>query len=124
MPISYTVEKERGYVNAVATGIIITEEVLEYEKSIEEDPNIDKINAELFDVSEIKSSKIDFNGLERIALLVKKSKKRYLGSKLAIVVSKGTSFDNARYYEHIAYDIHNVIVFNSKETAKVWLGVT
>jgi hypothetical protein len=123
MPITYTVEKNNSYVNAVATGILTTDEVCSYQNAVEADKSVVKGFFELFDVSRITESKIDNIGLDQIAQLVRRSNKRMKGSKLAIVLSKGTSFDRAKYYEKIAYDIHNVIVFNSREVAEAWLGV-
>jgi len=123
MPITYTVGLNRSYVSATAAGKLTAEEISNYANAVEADENVVEGFVELFDVSRIEESQIDQSGLDKIAQIVRTGKKRSMGSRLAIVVAKGDSFDRARYYERIASDIHNVIVFNSRDVAEIWLGV-
>ena len=117
MPVEYSVNFGGAYVEAVAKGILTTNEVCEYEATLESDSRIRPGFIELFDVTLISESRIDKKGLKRIAKTVLKNRKRSQGSKLAIVVSKKDSFERARYYERIAYNSQNVIVFNGREVA-------
>jgi len=121
--VTYTVSLDGAYVDAVATGILTTEDVCDYEDAIETDDGVVKGFVELFDVRWIAESRIDQAGLARIAEKVQAGKKRALGSKLAIIVGQGDSFERAQYYRLMAYDAQNVVVFNFKHTAEIWLGV-
>ncbi len=123
MPVAYTVELDGFYANATATGVLTADEVCEYLKAVDTDDSVGEEFVELFDASRITESQIDKSGLERIAEVARECQKRSRGSRLAIVVAKGDSFDRARYFERIARDVHDVIVFNTRDVAETWLGV-
>jgi hypothetical protein len=123
MPITYLIDQEGTYVHATASGVLTTDEVCQYEAQVEADEAVKPGFRELMDVRWITGAEIDKEGFGRIAQAVRAGRKRGIGSKLAIVAQQSDSFDRARYYERLAYDIHNVIVFNSLEVAEVWLGV-
>lgn len=123
MSVTYAVELDGSYVSATATGVLTADEVCEYLRAVDSDDHVRKEFVELFDVTRITESRIDKTGLERIAEVVRECQKRSRGSRLAIVVAKGDSFERARYFERITSDVHDVIVFNTRDVAETWLGV-
>ena len=123
MEIEYTVSKDGVFVEAIVTNLLTTEEVIEYITTIEHDKRIKLGFVELFDVSNMNVSQIDEDGLDQIVEKIQESEKRSRGTKLAIVVSRGSSFDRAKYIEKKVGESQNVIVFSRRSTAEIWLGV-
>ena len=123
MAIEYTVSKDGVFVEAIVTNLLTTEEVIEYITTIEHDKRIKLGFVELFDVSNMNVSQIDEDGLDQIVEKIQESEKRSRGTKLAIVVSRGSSFDRAKYIEKKVGESQNVIVFSRRSTAEIWLGV-
>jgi hypothetical protein len=123
MVIEYSVRNDGAYIETNATKILTTDEVIEYIMATEHDERVKPGFMELFDVSSMKKSEIDEEGLDRIVAKVRASEKRTGSNKLAIVVSKGSSFERAKYIESRVIESQNVIVFNRRSTAEIWLGV-
>lgn len=125
MSIKYTVSADGTFVHATATDTLTLEEIKNFINDTEDDTHIKPGFIELFDVRMISESQIDFQALMEIRELILASSKYINHSKLAIVVGKKSSFENAREYEQlVSPDTQNVIVFNNISTAKIWLGVT
>jgi hypothetical protein len=112
------------FVRAIATGEITPEEIHEYIREVAQDERVKPGFRELFDVRHISRSQVTPESFTHIRQLAKDNPKRLPGTRLAIVVSSGNSFDKARKYEALASpDLENVIVFNDLQTAEIWLGV-
>ncbi|MDJ0829038.1 MAG: hypothetical protein QNI92_04240 [Desulfobacterales bacterium] len=122
MPVEFAVDQTGTFVHAKATGTLTEEDLQIYEKSTLEDERIAIGFWELFDASELIESNLNTRGLKRIAQMVRSNPKRNEASNLAIVVSKASTFDDARVFERIVSKFQNVIVFNSVNTARMWLG--
>lgn len=124
MPVEYQVYDNGKYVYAKATGALTPDAIIDYLKKIKSNPEIKEGYKELFDVRFITESKVTLESFAEIIKEVTADEKRTFRNKLAIVVSKLDSFDRAKYFEKIIPDEkQNVIVFNTLETAKTWLGV-
>lgn len=124
MPIEYTVSQDGMFVYAKATKILTTEQVLELNRAMKKDKRINPGYHMIFDEILISESHIDIQGFEQIAEEVC-SNQKFVGSKLAIVVAKGESFERARYYEKLSIpERQTVIVFNDLSIARKWIGVS
>jgi len=100
------------------------EEVLDYETAIATDDHVKPGFKELVDVSGITQANITDDDFRKIRDLMKAGDKRTPKNRLAIVVSKDSSFRNARYFEQLVESLITVIVFNNLQTAIIWLGRT
>jgi hypothetical protein len=124
MPVEYQVYDNGEYIYVKALGTLTAEEIIDYVQKIKTNPEIKEGYKELFDVRFITESKITIDSFKKIIKEVNADQNRTFRNKLAIVVSKLDSFDRAKYYERmIPMEKQNVIVFNTLETAKTWLGV-
>ena len=124
MPVEYQIYDNGRYVYAKATGILTPEEIIDYVQKTKADPEIKEGYKELFDVRFITESKVTIESFAGIIKEVTSDEKKTFRNELAIVVSKIESFDKAKFYEKsIPPEKQNVIVFNTIETAKTWLGV-
>ena len=123
MPVEYQVYDNGEYIYVKALGTLTAEEIIDYVQKIKTNPEIKEGYKELFDVRFITESKITIDSFKKIIKEVNADQNRTFRNKLAIVVSKLDSFDRAKYYERmIPMEKQNVIVFNTLETAKTWLG--
>ncbi len=95
MPMSYKVSHDGMFVHATATGVLTVEETCEYQQTQVDDERIKPSFRELFDVTRIAESRIDAEGLHRIAERAMANPKKSHGSKLATVAGRGESFDRA-----------------------------
>ncbi len=124
MPISYTVNPNGTFAWFTATGVLELTDLEAVIHAIAPDDRLVPGFRQLFDFTDISSSKLTEESLHKIINLARKNPKVTRDTKLAIVVSSDSSFQNARRYEKIAQDTYeDVIVFNSINTAKIWLGV-
>ncbi|MCP4711154.1 MAG: hypothetical protein GY869_21245 [Planctomycetes bacterium] len=124
MPVTFTVSDDGSFVWAITSGSLTSEELFDYEQETATDERIRPGFRELFDVTSSEQVQITKETMEEIHNLGMKNPKKGYGNKLAIV-AKGESFDYARYYEQIVQsNLQNVIVFNSINTALLWLGVS
>ncbi len=124
MSVKYTVSADGTFVHATATDTLKLEEIREFINDTENDTRIKPGFKEIFDVRMISESQIDLQAFMEIRELVLASSNYLNHSKLAIVVGKKSSYDNARKYEQlVSPEEHNVIVFNNISTAKTWLGI-
>ena len=124
MPLTYKVSTDGSFVYAVAVGHLRPEEVLDYEKAISADGRVKPGFRELVNVSGITQASITPDDFRKIRDSMKANDKRTPKNRLAIAVSKDSSFKNARYFEQLVDPHLTVIVFNSVQTAFIWLGVT
>ena len=122
--MTYKVSIDGNFVYAVAAGHLRPEEILDYENAISADDRVKPGFKELVDVSGITQASITADDFRKIRDLMKANDKRTPKNKLAIVVSKDSSFKNARYFEQLVDPHLTVIVFNSVQTAIIWLSVT
>lgn len=124
MPVEYQVLDDGNYVYAKALGILTPKDIIDYVHKTKADPKIKEGYKELFDVRFITESKVKFESFAKIIKEVVKDEKKTFRNKLAIVVLRLESFGKAKFYEtEIPATKQNVIVFNTLETAKTWLGV-
>ena len=125
MPVRYTVGSGGLFVHAVAHGVLTSDDIRQYINDISQDDRVRPGFREIFDVCAIKESQVIPEVFGDIHKLILNDPKRKRGSKLAIVVSTNSSFNNAQRYERsVMPDVQHVIVFNDVHTAKIWLGVT
>lgn len=124
MPVEYEVYDNGKYVYAKATGTLTPDDIIDYVQKIKSTPEIKEGYKELFDVRFITESKVTIESFAEIIKEITVDEKRTFRNQLAIVVSKLDSFDRAKYFEKTApTEKQNVIVFNTLDTAKTWLGV-
>ena len=124
MPVKYTVNESGTFVNATATGELALHDVEAHWREIINDDRIKNGFRHLFDATYVKGSQLNMEAFQKIRELTREGAGEKRGSQLAIVASTDASFDNARNYERLAErDDEQVIVFNSPQTAKIWLGV-
>jgi hypothetical protein len=124
MPIDYKIYENGDYVYAKATGILTPDEILDYEQKLSQNPKMKSGYKELFDVRDIIKSEVTKDSLQKVIKEIMSDEKKSHRNKLAIVVSRGESFDRAKYYEKtVPSTKQTIIVFNMLETAKTWLGV-
>jgi hypothetical protein len=112
MVVEYKVNNEEAYIEVIATQTLRTDEVIEYITALDQDKSVKPGFVELFDVTRMKDSEI--------AEKLKTSKIWRGGTKLAIVVSRSSSFERAKYLVCKLSESHNVIVFNRRSTAEIW----
>jgi hypothetical protein len=124
MPVEYEVFDDGNYVYAKALGELTPEDIIDYIQKLKSDPKLKEGYKELFDVRSITESKVTIESFKRIIKAVMADEKKTFRNKLAIVVLRLESFGKAKFYEiEIPAAKQNVIVFNTLETAKTWLGV-
>jgi hypothetical protein len=124
MPVEYEVYDSGKYVYAKASGTLKPEEIVDYIQKTKSDPKIKEGYKELFDVRFITESEVKIESFAEIIKKITANEKITYRNKLAIVVSKLDSFERAKYFEKTVPDEkQSVIVFNTLETAKTWLGV-
>ncbi len=124
MSLTYGVSADGSFVYAVAGGHLRPEDVLEYETAISADDRVKRGFKEIVDVSGITEASITADDFQKVRDMMRASGKRTRRNRLAIVVSRDSSFKNARYFEQLVDPELTVIVFNNIQTAMVWLGVT
>jgi hypothetical protein len=123
MPLDYTVSSDGKFVHAVGTGTLTTEEVLAFQKDLQQDNRVKPGYKMLFDESRISESRIDEQGLQAI-VAKETSDEAKRPAKLAIVAGRGSSFPRALEYEKmVAPAQETVIVFHNEDVARQWLGV-
>lgn len=124
MSVEYQIYDNGKYIYAKATGTLTTKDIIDYIQEIKSNSEIKEGYKELFDVRFITESKVTIENFPDIIKEAAKDEKRIYRNNLAIVVSKPDSFDKAKYFEQKApTEKQNVIVFNTLNTAKIWLGV-
>jgi hypothetical protein len=124
MPISYTVSTNGTFAYFSCTGVIDLPDFKKILSDLARDDRLTPGFRQLFDFTAISSSLLTPTSLEKIIELAKVNPKVTNDTKLAIVVSSDSSFQNAKTYEKLANnEYQDIIVFNSLSTAKIWLGV-
>ncbi|MBN1482699.1 hypothetical protein EH223_11970 [candidate division KSB1 bacterium] len=124
MPITYDVSANGTFVYFTATGVLDVPDFEEVVKKTIADERIQPGFRQLLDLTSISSSRLTEESLQQLKHLARSSPKVTKNSQLAIVVSSGPSFERARNYEKMAHEnFQDIIVFNSLQTAKIWLGV-
>jgi hypothetical protein len=124
MPLEYTVSDDGKFVHATAKGMLAPEDIRRYVHELIEDDRVRVGYRELFDASGTTGSLVTLESIQGFRRLNQGNPKKLPGSKLAIVVSRSSSFEKARHFERLVEpDAQNVIVFNSSDVAKIWLGV-
>lgn len=124
MPVSYTVSTDGTFAYFSATGVLDVSDFEKVIKAVILDDRLVPGFRQLLDLSAISRSTLTKVSLQKVIGLAKENLKVTRDTKLAIVVSSDSSYKNARDYEEMASDEYqDIIVFNSLETAKIWLGV-
>ena len=124
MAITYTVNPSGTFVYATATGELFLADIEEYFQKLVKDDRIVDDYRHLFDVRPINSSEMNLAAFQKLRQVITQHPQRRRLRQLAIVVSTDASFENARLYERLAEaEQEQVIVFNTVQTAKIWLGV-
>ena len=123
MPITYTVRSDGLFVHAIAREPLITEEVLAFQKDLQQDSRVNPGFKALFDESRILTPRIDEQGLQ-VIVAKETSDEAKRPSKLAIVAGPGGAFIRALEYEKMVAPAKEiVIVFHNEDIARQWLGV-
>jgi hypothetical protein len=124
MPVEYQIYDNGKYIYAKASGKLTPKEIIDYVKKTKANTEIKDGHKELFDVRFITESKVTIESFAGIIKEVIADEKRMSSNKIAIVASRLELFDKAKFYEKaMTAKKQNIIVFNTIETAKTWLGV-
>jgi len=121
MPIHYTVDESRNFVQATVHGTVSDQEFLEYVQQFHNDSRIRPGYRELVDGTAASPGLISPELFDQIAELDRQRPELLPRAKTAIVVSGEEAFRLATQYEPKAQ--MPVAVFSSMDVALLWLGI-
>jgi hypothetical protein len=120
MPISYTIDEEKGFITEVWTGEVAASDLKSYWRRYLADPEVLSIRRTLVDLRECR---ILFRGVE-LSSLIKEMVIPILEGrdwKTAIVVDHPTQFGVSRQYQAFAESYSYDAIFSDPEDARRWL---
>jgi hypothetical protein len=124
MPIEHKISSDGLFVHTVVEGTITNKDLISHVMEILTNTRLVPRYKELFDGTLVAQIKVDKQGIDQVAELIKLHHQKTAGSKCAIVVVDAKAFELAEYFEELARPIFfDVIVFNSVATARTWLGI-
>jgi len=120
MPISYTIDEEKGIITEVWTGDIAASDLESYWRRYLADPEVMRIRRTLVDLRECR---ILFKGVELSSLIQSMVIPILDGRdwKTAIVVEHPTQFGVSRQYQAFAESYSRDAIFSDPEDARRWL---
>lgn len=121
MPVTYEVDEAQNAVYAWVSGVVGEEDFLAYVEQFLADTRIRPGYRELVDATAATPGNITTELFDRIAELDRRHPEVLAGSRAAIVVPPGRSYDLARQYQRMARV--QMEVFLSLDTAREWLGI-
>ena len=123
MPITYSIDHERGVVLTTASGVLTDDELLHHKRKMTSDPNFKPGLVGLSDIREIAELAVTTEGIRSLVKQDALDAERLKGFKLAIVASDDVVFGMARMYQTMTQDnVFNVRIFRDLDEAKKWLG--
>jgi hypothetical protein len=123
MPVTYSIFDRGYFVEFLATGSVVSDDIIACKLAMAEDPGIVPGFSELCDVTGVTSYTLAPDFLEKIAAATQRCHDTHFISRTAIVVSRPDVFELAREYERLVSRLGiTVIVFNHRDTAMLWLG--
>jgi hypothetical protein len=124
MPIDYQVGEGGRFVHMAAGEHLGPDELLDCVRRLYADPAARPGFLLLVDLSRTARVGVTHETLEQIVPVIRSDPERRRGGKTAIVAATNASFELSRFYEQLAgAENVDVIVFNSVDVAKIWLGV-
>jgi len=124
MPIDYQVSEDGRFVRMEAGDSLTADELLDCVRRLFADSAVASGFRLLVDLSRTGENNVTYATLEGIAAVLREQPERRRGGKTAIVTGTSRSFAMSRSYEQLASaEGVDIIVFNSVDIAKVWLGV-
>jgi hypothetical protein len=120
MPISYTIDEEKGFITEVWTGDIAASDLASHWRRYLADPEVLSIRRTMVDLRECR---ILFKGAE-LSSLIKTMVIPILGGrdwKTAIVVDDLVHFGVSRQYQAFAESYSRDAIFSDPEDARRWL---
>ncbi|HEV3052670.1 MAG TPA: hypothetical protein VGX50_20320 [Longimicrobium sp.] len=120
MPISYTIDEEKGFITEVWTGDIAASDLASYWRRCLADPQVLSIRKTLVDLRECR---ILFKGVE-LSAMIKAIVIPVLDGrdwKTAIVVAHPVQFGVSRQYQAFAESYSRDAIFSDPEDARRWL---
>jgi hypothetical protein len=120
MPISYTIDEEKGFITEVWTGDVAASDLASHWRLYLADPQVLSIRRTLVDLRECR---ILFKGVE-LSSLIKSIVIPILDGrdwKTAIVVDHPVQFGVSRQYQVFAESYSHDAIFGDPEDARRWL---
>lgn len=121
MPVTYEVDETLNAVYAWVSGVVGEDDFLAYVEQFLADARIRPGYRELVDATAATPGHITTELFDRIAALGRGHPALLAGSRAAIVVPPGRSYDLARQYQRMAQV--EMEVFLSLDSARKWLGI-
>jgi hypothetical protein len=127
MPISYEVHNDGHFIHAIASGVLSSQEFVDYEIAHANDERIKPPVNELLEIKHNACKLITKDDCSKILEKRKEIPKLPTPHRCAIVVSISNShaWNIAKFYEGMVMLHHpeDVIVFADERIARIWLGV-
>jgi hypothetical protein len=123
MPITYTIDKQRRFIQRIVSGTVTSDEILASLTEILKHPDYQPGMKSLTDLRAIQhyASPQD---LRQIANFILGQGEEVRGGKAAIVVARGVSFGMARMLELLTESSPlSIWVFRDMQEAHEWLGI-
>jgi hypothetical protein len=121
LPVTYEVDEAQNAVYAWVSGVVGEDDFLAYVQQFLADTRIRPGYRELVDATSATPGNITAELFDRIAALGRRHPAVLAGSRAAIVVPSGRSYDLARQYQRMAPV--EMEVFLNLEAAREWLGL-
>lgn len=121
MPVTYEVDDVQNAIYAWVSGVVGEEDFLAYVEQFLADRRIRPGYRELVDATAATPGNITTELFDRIAALGRRHPVVLAGSRAAIVVAPGRSYDLARQYQRMAPV--EMEVFLNLDSAREWLGI-
>jgi len=127
MPITYHVHNDGHTIIAIASGVVTSEEFVEYEVAHATDERIKSPLSELLVIKAGALRNISEDDIEDVIRHRKEQPNPPMPHKCAMVISLGDaqSWDIAKFYEGMV-KLHypkTIIVFGDERIARIWLGI-
>jgi hypothetical protein len=121
MPVTYEVDDVQNAIYAWVSGVVGEDDFLAYVEQFLADSRIRPGYRELVDATAATPGNITTELFDRIAELDREHPQLLAGSRAAIVVPPGRSYELARQYQRMARV--EMEVFLSIDAAREWLGI-
>ena len=122
MPITYTIDRERGIIRTKCFGQVTLEEVVDHFRTLERDPKRPERLAVFLDLSEADSLP-ETNQLYSVVEALRQIRGHVHFDACAILASRDALFGMMRMFEVFAEDVFRVTgTFRTAGEAEAWLG--
>ncbi len=122
MPIQYVLLERGSLVYARAYGTLTTQDLIEHEQVLLQDPDLARGYRKLLDCRWVGDDQIEESVLAQLASVHSRNMSSVRGSRYAVVAHSLQWFQVGAHYRCEQYGM-TMIVFNDPSTACIWLGI-